>query len=206
MILFMRQAETLHETRKYELERLDEERISEDVYIYVFPLGGVNSTDLKVTAKNKGEIVTKIVRLWINDDYYPLNKTLKPMSEIQDLGIYPISPQNGSSYFITVTTDRGRVVGFDTPLTWVDDMIGWDTDILCVNILVTSLPGHIFRIVVNGTTYEEEYNTEKFDPKFFIVPLAGDYTVRIYRGFNLLYTEIVTINWPDGPPVEWVFA
>ena len=208
MILVMRQAETIHTMRKHELEILDYERISEDIYVYVYPIEGVTSPKLKVTAQNKGERVTSVVRLWINDEPHELNIALQPMSTAQDLGTYTPSPAEDESFFIIVTTDSGRIVGFDTPLIWVDDMSGWTTgEVFSVNVLINSLPGHEFKIDVWGPDSFHAYGqTEKFDPKFFLVPQAGDYTVEIYRGTNLLFTKDLTILWPGGPPVEWVFA
>lgn len=208
MLLVMRQAETLHDMSKYELEILDYERISEDIYVYVYPVGGLTSPDLKVTAQNKGELITRIVRLWINDDPYELNIALQPMSTAQDLGTYPLSPTDDESFFVIVTTDRGNTVGFDTQLTWVDDLSGWTTEeVFSVNVLINSLPGQEFKIDVWGPdSFHVEGQTEKHDPKYFLVPVAGDYTVEIYRGSNLLFTKDLTILWPEGPPVEWVFA
>lgn len=208
MMLVMRQAETLHDMRKYELEILDYERSSEDIYIYVYPVGGVTSPDLKVTALNKGELVARVVRLWINDDPHDLNIALQPMSAAQDLGTYSLTPTDDESFFITVTTDRGMVVGFDTSIIWVDDISGWTTgEVFSVNVLINSLSGNEFKIEVWGPeSFYVDGQTEKFDPKFFLVPYAGDYTVKIYRGSNLLHSKDLTILWPDGPPVEWVFA
>lgn len=208
MLLVMRQADMLLEQRKYELGCLDEERSNEDLYIYVFPSGGATSPDLKVTAQNKGELSLRVVRLWINDDIYELDSAMQPMSGTQDLGTFTISPQNDDSFYFMATTDRGNVVAFDTPLTWKDQM-GWETDIFSVNVLITSLPGQEFKIEIwndDPLVLVGDSLTEKFDPKFFVVDFVGTYTVKILRGTKTIYTEDVTITWPDGPPVEWVFA
>jgi len=207
MMLVMRQADTIYEMRKHELEILDQERSSEDIYIYIYP-DAILTSSLKVTAQNKGELVTRLVSLWINDEYYPLNVDLQSMDETQGLGIYPLTPMDDESFFITVTTDRGNIIGSDTELIWIDELSGWTTgEVFAVNVLINSLPGNEFKIEVWGpNAFYVDGQTEKFDPKFFLVPEAGDYTVKIYRGSNLLYTKDLTILWPDGSPVEWVFA
>lgn len=97
------------------------------VYYYVSP--SQDHLELNVKVENKGESAAKIVRLWINDDPVPLDYTVQPMSGQNDLGTYPVSPVEGSSYFVTVTTDMGNSVAFDTPLTWVDEFTGWETDV-----------------------------------------------------------------------------
>jgi len=115
LFLVMRQADTLFERTKFELERSDEERMAEDLYIYVFPMGGATSTDLKVTAQNKGGNPVKVVRFWINDEITELDVDLEPMSGVQELGTFPLSPQPGDSFHFMATTDRGNIVPFDTP-------------------------------------------------------------------------------------------
>lgn len=207
MFLVMKQADTLFEQEKHELGRFDEERKNEDLYVYVYPVG-VLSTNLKISVQNKGATSVKITRLWINDDLTDVDFNVEPMSGTQLLGTYLLTPEEGSEYIITVTTDRGRNVAFDTQLTWQDEYAGWTTgDTFSVNVLISSLPGHEFKIQIHqGESLFAEGHTEKFDPKFFIVPSAGLYTVKIFRGSNLLYMKEVTISWPDGSPVEWVFA
>ncbi len=208
MMLVMRQADTLYDLRKHELGILDYDRGSEDIYIYIYPDGEVTTTSLKVTAQNKGELATRIVRLWINDDSYELNVDLQPMGTVQELGIYPLTPIDDESFFITVTTDRGSITGFDTQMIWIDALSGWTTgEVFSVNVLINSLPGNEFKVEVWGPNgFYVDGQTEKFDPKFFLVPETGAYTVKIYRGSNLLYTKDLTILWPDGSPVVWVFA
>lgn len=209
MFLVIRQADTMLEKRKFELGRLDEEGRREDIYLYVSP--SQDPPELNVKVENKGESAAKIVRLWINDDPVPLDYTVQPMSGQNDLGAYPVAPVEGSSYFVTVTTDTGNSVAFDTPLTWVDEFTGWETDVFSVNVLVSSLPGQEFKIVVTGPTSSPEPDvfegmTEKFDPKFFIVNVEGTYLVEILRGSKTIYVEEAIITWPDGSPVVWVFA
>lgn len=209
MLLVMRQAETIHAMRKYELEIRDENRNDEELYVYVYTVDAIEPDPpyLIIKAQNRGELSVKIVRLWINDDVIPLDYDIPPMSDIEEICTYPVSEVD-DSYYVTLTTDRGKSVGFDTPLNWEMGM-GWESDILSINVLVTSLPGNIFRLRVTGPDPDpafQETLTLKYEPKFFVVEFEGTYLVTIYRGTREIYSEEVIINEPEGPLVAWVFA
>ena len=200
MFLVIRQADMLFEKRKFELGILDEEKRNEDLYIYVSPTS-ILTKELKVEVQNRGVLSVKVVSLWVNDDYTPLDYTVQPMSGKMHLYTTKVvDPQVDESYFIMVTTDRGNMIAFDTPITWTPE--GWKSDIYSINVLISYLPGTEFKIRVTG---HEDVLTEKFDPKYIIVENTGTYTVTILRGSKTLYTEDVTISWPDSP-VVWVFA
>ena len=210
--LVIRQADTFLERKKLELGILDENRDNEKLYVYVYTIDkiGEDPPYLIIKVQNKGVLSVRIVRLWVNDDSIPIDYTIQPMSEIEELGTYPVSELK-DSYYITVTTDRGNSVAFDTPLNW-DPLEGWDSDILSVNVLITSLPGNIFKIEVTGplppNTPDDPQETLslKYEPKFFVVNTEGTYAVTIYRGTKQIYYEEVTIIEPEGPLVVWVFA
>lgn len=207
MFIVVKQADTLFEQSKYELGILDEERNNEALYVYVYTVDqiGEDPPYLIIKVQNKGELSVKIVRLWINNNPIPLNYDIQPMSEKEEIYTYPASEET-DSYYVTVTTDRGKSVAFDTPLNWEMGM-GWDSDILSINVLITSLPGNIFKIEVTGPDppYQETL-TLKYEPKFFLVNTEGTYLVTIFRGTKEIYSEQVIINEPEGPLVGWVFA
>ena len=198
MLLVVNQADTLFEQSKYELEIRDDERSDEELYVYVYPQTG--PTGLIVKVQNRGGLSVRVVSLWVNDNHTELDKPIAPMSGIVELQTVEWTPVENSSYFIMVTTDRGKMIAFDTPITWTPQ--GWEADIYSINVLISSLPGTTFKINVTG---QDPIITEKYDPKFIIVPNEGAYTVQILRGIKVLYTEVVTISWPDTP-VKWVFA
>lgn len=198
MLLVMRQAETIHTMRKYELEVVDEERRDEELYVYVYPQA--DPPGLTVKAQNRGRLSVRVVSLWVNDEHFELNNMISPMNGLQELCTVELNPSIDNSYFIMVTTDKGNMIAFDTPITW--GLEGWETDIFSINVLISSLPGTTFKIQVTG---QDPIITEKYVPKFIIVPGAGTYTVDIFRGAALIYSETVELYWPDTP-VKWVFA
>jgi len=202
MMLVVKQADTLHEMRKHELGILDQERGDEALYVYVQTVKDPPKLIIKV--QNKGALSVNIVRLWINDEYIPIEYNVQPMSDIESIYSYQVQvPEEDSSYYIVVTTDRGNSVAFDTYLNWNLEM-GWDSDVKLVNVLINSLPGNIFKIEVTGPSYYGEALTLKYEPKFFDVQDEGSYTVTIYRGTKIIYSEVATIT--DSEPVYWVFA
>lgn len=206
MMLVMRQADTLHEMRKHELGVLDQEKDMERLYLYVYPLAPDEPT-LIVKARNNGDLMVGVVRLWVNDEPYELDVDLPPMSEAAELKSVSLdSPPDQSTYYITATTDRGNLVAYETIMIWEDNV--WSTGgVLSVNVLINSLNGFVFRIFVNGEGYSEDvWPVFKNEPKIFVVPSPGEYNVEIYQGWKLLYSDAVIITWPNGPPVEWVFA
>jgi len=208
MMLVIKQADTLHEMRKHELGILEQERGDEALYVYVQTVKEPPKLIIKV--QNKGALSVNIVRLWINDDSFPIDYNVQPMSSIETIYSYTLQvPEDDDSYYIVVTTDRGNSIAFDTYLNWDFDL-GWGSDIKLVNILINSLPGNIFKIKVIGPELTEPFTVDnetlslKYEPKFFDVPIEGEYTVKIYRGTKEIFSEIATIS--DEEPVYWVFA
>ena len=206
MLLVTRQADTYLEKSKFELGILDEERADEALYMYIYTDDDPRSLIVKV--QNKGELSVRIVRLWVNDEPIDLDYIVQSMSDIEVIHTYPV-PDETSSYYVKVTTDRGNSVAFDTPLVWDSGMMGWESELLSVNVLISALPGNVFKIKVIGPYPETDFQETlslKFEPKFFLVDDDGTYTVRIFRGTKEIYYEEVTINDPEGPLVVWVFA
>ena len=199
--LVMKQADTFLEMSKFELERLDEERSTENIHFYVYP----TSDSLSMIVRNNGDLLVRIVRIWINDNLTDTSppSSVQPMSDI-NLGPYPVSLQPGP-YYITLTTDRGNVFASDSVLHY-DEMEGWKAEVLSIKVLVASSQGTMFRVDIEGPTCNYTDMVEKYVPKYFIVETPGIYTVKILRGWNVIHEEVVEISWPYGPPVAWVFA
>lgn len=200
MMLVMKQADILYDTRKQDLQVLDEERGEEALFVYVQTLDNPPSIIVKV--QNKGVLGVKIVRLWINNEWVDMEYVVPPMSDVEEIYTYPVAVEDGS-YSIVITTDTGQSVAFEAFL-YFDMEMGWEGDILLINVLINSLYGNMFRVVVTGTSYNEEALTLLYEPKFFNVPSEGDYTVTIFRGSKEIYSEQVTLT--ASSCVYWVFA
>jgi archaellum component FlaF (FlaF/FlaG flagellin family) len=209
MYLVMNQADTIYEQRKLEMERFDDERSREEMDVYVFPTEGESSDNLTVKVYNRCELAVKIVRIWINDDFVSTDDVVQSMTELE-LGSYNVTPQEGSEYDIIVTTERGNIFESGSgPLAYQDGH--WIVENRMINVLI-SAPGVVFKIYVtiNGTDIDgspaQVWKIGGSAFKSFTVESNGDYNVKVKRGANIIHDENVTMNWPEGPPVIWVYS
>lgn len=223
MYLIMRQADTLYERKRLELGLLDEARRSEDLYVYVYPTAP-ESPSLTVKAENKGELLIKVVRVWINDTYYKIDSAVQSLNTMS-LGAYDVSPQDGL-YFVKVTTDRGNVFASDYPIRYKGGK--WEVGMFEINVLIYYESAGWYNIEVrrhNATTgglgayianYAFPIKIHKsfgstaftsFDVTQHFNQGVSTYYINITRGSDIIiYNKEVTIAWPKGPPVVWVFA
>jgi len=199
MILVMRQADTLHEMRKFDLARLDEERDKENLYVYAHETDS-GLSGLTIEVENRGYLSAKVVSLWINDEFFELNKLIPPMSGIVDLGSFTVSEELlDFDYIVMVTTDRGKIFVFDIPLTWTIN--GWKSTIISIEVVIENLGGPqsgMFKIFITGM--EEAYaSAQKNELTCFTFTLPGDYRVEIFRGSTRLYYEDETLDFVNSP-------
>jgi len=221
MFLYMRQADALFEKRKHELNRLDEEQNAENIYVYAHPPIDQPS-QLTVKVYNRGDRAVRIVRLWISertsidDEPIQIDFVVDSMSEVT-LGTYIVSPEEGESYNIKVTTERGNIFASDSsPLRYEGG--SWEVDLQLINIIISSSQGvlTIECIGVGGHVYPSPVEIQKgssgsafysFDVSDLDVPDEYEtYHIIIRKGTTLIHEEDVTMKWPEGPAVEWVYA
>ena len=213
MLLFMRQAETIHTMRKYELKRLDEERKYEDLHVYVF-----NDTEslesLTLRVENWVDFSVNIKRIWMNDACYLLDDfNVQPLNWLErELTNFTASPD--TSYIIKVATDRGNVVYAKSGSLYCNIYGNWETNLFTIFFIISNQPAGWFDVNI---TY---FGTEDHVPEsplhvhksgldsaydFCNVPDAGIYHVKIMRrGAGIIYDNDVTIYWPNGPRSETV--
>ena len=216
MLLVMRQAETIHAMRKYELEILDEEKRGEDIRVHVFPTPEAppENPSLTVRVDNRGELLVRVVRIWINDNPIESDSPVQAMSTT-DLDPFDIS-SDPDSHSIKVTTDRGNEFASDSgPIRYLGDG-EWAIGMLVINVLIYYEPGGIYDIDVwlgeqtGDPTYTQTIHKSSGTAfTFFDVTENGApnyYNVKITRGSDIIYNCRVDIDWPDGPSVVWVFA
>ena len=196
MMLVMKQADTIYDMRKHELARFDEERDIENLYVYVHETV-TNPLELTIEVENKGDLSAKVVSLWINDDFFDLNQLIPPMTGIKNLGSFNVIREIGMEYIVMVTTDRGKIFVFDIPITWTIN--GWETPIVSIEVLIEHLQGSgEFKINITGPECREAM-TQKNELRCFTFTLPGTYTVKIFRGSQLLHTETKTLDFQNKP-------
>ncbi len=136
MYLVMKQADTLYERKKLELARTDEEGAREFANVYVYPTGDTAPDNLTVFMENICELNIKIKRIWINETIHPMESIVDSMGEL-NLGSYDVDPQNGSSFDVHVTTERGNVFEASSGAI-IHDGMGWEVDEKFINVLISS--------------------------------------------------------------------
>ena len=192
MLLVMRQAETIHVMRKHELEIMDEERTSENIIFYALPLKEPDEPPkLSFTIENRGESLTTIETIWLNDEPTIIGESIPSMGFSQ---IDPITvPEIAESYIIKLTTDRGNIFMPTSGIPTYDPTGDgeWHMDSFTIFIMMTD-PKSQLHILVNQTkegvepldppiTYFDD-DVENNQPGYSIsVPLPGTYYVEVTR-------------------------
>jgi len=209
MMLVMRQADTLNEMRKHELDILDQERAMETLYLYVCP-EGESSPNVDLIIVNKGEIPLNVVNIWINDDPTSVDVEIPSLSE-EVLGPFPLVLVVDAEYDIRVTTGRGNEFSSETGVLHYGDG-HWDIEIFSIRIFTSRFSWRLHIQIWSGAVQEGDpfYDqTIRIGGGGYevIVPTYGDYYVKVTRRWGSpLFEGVVTIEWPQGEPWAWVFA
>jgi len=217
MLLVIKQADTLFELRKNELGILDEGRMDEEIYVYIFPVTE-DSTTLTLKVHNRGHLVVNVVQVWINDVPNILEDfVLQPMGwneMVLNESTADFIPIPGTRYFIKITTDRGNIFSSNSGSLYCDSEGKWDEGMFGINFLISYPAAGWFNVSIKhadtGDPVLEPFFIHKssagvaFD--FRPVPSAKKYHVIIMKGTEKIYDDNVTISWPYGPATEMVIA
>lgn len=205
MFLVMKQADTIYTQKVHEMENRDEERASEVVEAYGYPVNETSS-ELMVRVANNGVVPIKIVRIWVNDVDYSQN-TMVASLETEVLGPFPVSLKDGTSYVVKVTTERGNVFASTAGTLYFTDGY-WFTPSLGIHVLVLNWVGKYKISIYNITWHPEGYETQGIDFGDIewsqLVDEPGGYTVSVMKKKGgdwvpLPGTPIgVVITWPGG--------
>jgi len=209
MMLVMKQADIILEQKKLEVARTDEEGAREFVNVYVYPTGVSAPDNLTVVVENICALNVKFVRLWINETIHPMESIVNSMSDL-NLGSYDVDPQNGSSFDILLTTERGNVFEASSGAI-IHDGMGWEVDEKFINVLISS-SGVVFKVYVTGPNDYSEYaqiwkiGGTAFKAFDITTNGNGEYNVVVKKGSKVIHDEDVLMEWPNGPSVLWVYA
>ena len=221
MMLTMKQADILMEQEKLELQRIDDESSREALDAYAYPDG---SDKLEVLVESKCEFPIVVTHIWINDTYTEISHLVNPMEE-EIIGSYNVSlnPGINSTFKVKITTERGN--SYENLAGDVRyDGSDWITETLGIYVVIDSEGGGFWGFgryrctVTNSTTYsEQEESSITFGSCsfFFDTSEAGTGTYHVlvekksgwfWGSWSTVYEEDVEINWPNGPPIIWVFT
>jgi len=205
MFLVMRQADTIFEMRKHELEIVDEEKGREYLRVKISPDQGSSMT-LKIV--NKGDLGTKVIRLWVNEVIWlneegeDWNCLLNPNEVHEEILVVPTEPD---SYSVIVVTEKGNVFVSDNALTHEGGGIWVQEDVYVIHVYI-AYRGVIFLIEVTGPDdFYDAAMVQKIKGgtayKAFILKEPGIYNVKIKSGPTIIYNKPVTLTEEDKDEV-----
>jgi len=214
--LYINQVNSLYDQTIVEMKQFDRDRALENIDVYAYPLNQ-SSSEVRLYIKNQCPLTVEIVRIWINDQYFPYNLQVPGMGEnitnpidIQDM----ISQVEGvGSFQAKVTTARGNTFSSLTnPLQYSNES-GWGGGpSFAINIVIELNKGiYYFIINVNdsaGTTiYSEEIWVILESSIMRKVDVSGPdtYTVEITQtqGPDKTWSTNVQITLEE--PTKWVY-
>ena len=216
MYLVMNQADTVFEQEKHEVANLDEERSIESIIVYAYPSDGPTSTNITIKIIHESSLTVEGVRVWINDLNYSIAVNLDPLQESDPLE-YNVNPQAGQTFDVRVTTKRGNIFECSSGLLEYGDTF-WISESKMINVLVTS-SGVVFKIWISYETEGAWIDLpdmpaqvwkiggsafKSFDVSNYEVP--QDFKIVVKKGSIIIHEEEITMEWPDGPSVIWVYA
>jgi len=215
MFLVMRQADIFYEREKFKVGILDEEKKKEDIRVYVFPTpGSPEPPSLTVRIENRGDVLVRVVRIWVNDTEIESDCAVQSMSKA-DMIPFNVS-ENLGNYSIKVTTDKGNEFTSDVAPIYYLGGGEWDIGMLVINVLIYHGEGGKYYIDVwlgpelGEPTYNQTIQKSAGNAfTFFDVTenqSPNSYHVKITKNSVVIYSRQVLIEWPNGPPVAWVFA
>lgn len=208
MMLVMRQADTLHDTVKHEVEVLDDERSREILGFYAYP-ESQTSENVKVKIINNGEVLSHVVKIWINGEPEDADINIPTMSGKEQV-IDDFSWEVGEDYDIRITTDRGNVFTSMNGILHYDTD-GWQVETFSLRIFTSGftwflrIKVYIGTDPIPGNLIYDKWEWVGSGGHEVIVPNSGDYLVQITK-WGQTENHIATIEWPNGDPWAWVFA
>lgn len=211
MQLVMQQADNIKLQKIEEIKRYDNDRQTEEINVVAYPLT-LTSNQMNVRVSNKGSILAKIVRVWIQDTYYTVDEYIN-IGETKVLGPFTVTLVDGASYPVKAVTERGRVFAADM-ISLLYSNGQWYTPSLGINVYIANEKGKYY-IKVNNATWSVVYLTQGMDQgdllKYFEVDSPGVYTVTCRKNSSngplLPGTPVnVEILWPAGPPIIYVYT
>ena len=145
MFLVMNQADTLHEIRKIEVGRLDEEHAMENIFFHLeTSLDPVTEEPIiTLILYNRCELAIRIIHVWINSELREVNFLIPQTSdgsfELRDF-VDPETPVP-ETFFVKVVTDMGNIFlpPSGLPEYSYDPILGggWEHDVYTIYIMMT---------------------------------------------------------------------
>jgi hypothetical protein len=215
MYVNMNQADMVYAQREAEVKRLDEQRSREELLVYSYPTGKDRPHELTIEVFNRGAEEVSIVRIWFNEKYRSLERTLKPFENVV-LGSYDVNPTDPGIVDVSCTTDRGNVfVNQGGSLFFVGGF--WDIDALLVNVLISYNQNAIieYTLYMKLQAKDDWIQIEKAKiihkggesiKSFDVTAYGSPNTFRCIAkvGSTVILDSTAEMHWPSGSNVVWI--
>ncbi len=220
MFLVMNQADILHEIRKVEVGRLDEEHAMEDIYFYLKPTVVNNEPILTLKISNRGELAVRIKRVWVNETLREdFDCIIPPISDMDlELGnlIVP-DPLESVIYHVMAVTDKGNIFSPTSGIPSYNPLTeAWTMDDFTIYIMMAQ-PTNSLHIQVEKETDPDVFDTIISEDVLSFrsiyemsVQVEGTFRVTVYRFYGqtpeerLLDGEVVVLSLLKSSDVVWV--
>ena len=198
MFLFMRQADTFFEKAKFEVDRLDEERAREEIYFHLETEIVLSEPIITLKISNRGELLVKIIRVWINDEPRTVDYLLPPISQSEFELVDLIDPESEDpvSFSLMIVTDQGSIFAPYSANPTYNPVLGgsWEHDFYRIFVMMTNLESqlHIFVTLVDPPEVCFDYDVDNNQPGYRIsVPAPGQYQVVVTKLLGMPNEEVL---------------
>jgi len=207
LFLYVNQVNSFYNQRVVEMSQFDQDRETENLLVYAFPVG--NLTQLNVYIKNKCALEVRVVRVWVNQISYNISLILSGVSEGNLQNITISIPGN---FDIWVTTERGNVFASFTNTIQIIAIGGgcyrWVQGAYNFGIPILVTQSGTFKVTVTDNVTNPSFQTVvniKAAPnayRLIQVPKPGIYYINV--DIELWQTEIRQVDWevPIAPQVQ----
>jgi len=148
MFLVMNQADTLHEIRKVEVGRLDEEHAMENVFFHLEtsiepdPETGIDKPIITLVFYNRGELAVRIIHVWINDELRNVNYLIPPTDQNSWIlrGFENPPTEDPVSFSVRAVTDRGNIflpTSGNPEYSFISGVGSWENNVYTIYIMMT---------------------------------------------------------------------
>jgi hypothetical protein len=219
LFLYVNQVNSFYDQAVVEMRNIDYDRTAERIDVFVYPLNQ-SSNDIMVFAKNKSPLSVKILRVWVNDDYFNISLQVPGVgwNVSEPMNIEDMLPSSGTKSFRgMVTTSRGNTFASLTGSLYYTAGVGWSSGgTLSIYVVIFSYTSGTANFDVTVTDesppptviYDETVVLLGFTESYILkvdVPQPGTYRVKVTeQGEGICADENVLINWEA--PSAWVYA
>jgi hypothetical protein len=209
MFLVMNQADTLHEMRKFEVGRLDEEHAIESIFFHLEtsiefnPETEKDEPIITLMFYNRCEIAINIIHVWINGELREVDYLIPPTSDgtlvLRDF-VDPETPVP-ESFSIMAVTDKGNIFlpPSGVPEYSYDIVLGgsWEYDVYTIFIMMTNKRPQLHALITWDNPDPEGDDIIVFDDNLennqdgyeIGVPFAGTYFIIVTQFYDTILFE-----------------